>query len=45
MSSPDNLPNFTNPLESNIEAVYENPDFKESTSKTDSMNFVEAMSK
>ena len=44
-SSPDNLPNFTNTLLSNIEEVYDTFNFKEATSKTDRMDFLEATRK
>ena len=44
-SSPDNLPNFTNPLASIMEAVNDTFTFKEATSQPDRMDFVEAKRK
>ena len=43
--SPDNLPNFTNPLVSRIEAVNYTFTFKYATSQPDRLEFVEAMRK
>ena len=44
-SSPGNLPNFTNPLDSSIEAGNDNFTFKEATIQPDRLEFVEAMRK
>ena len=44
-SSPDNLPNFTNPLDLSKEAGNDNFTFNESTSQPDRMNLVEATRK
>ena len=44
-SSPDNLPNFINPLSSNKEAGNNNFTSKEATSQLDRIDFVEAMRK
>ena len=45
MSSPENLPNLTNPLASNIEDGDETFTLKESTSKPYGLDFVEATTK
>ena len=44
-SSQYNLPNLTNPLDSDIEAGNDTLTFKESTSQPDRLDFVEAMRK
>ena len=44
-SPPENIPNFTNPLVSNIEEVNATFTFNESTSQPDRMDFVEAKRK
>ena len=44
-SSPDNLPNLTNHLVSNIEEVNYTFTFKESTSQPERLDFVEKMRK
>ena len=44
-SSPDNPPNFTNPLTSNIEAGDDTFTFKEATSQSEELEFVEEMRK
>ena len=42
-SSPENITNFANPLNSNIEAGIETFTFKETTSQPESLDFVEAL--
>ena len=44
-SYPDNLPNFTNPLASNIKPRNDTFNFKEVTSQPDRLDFFEAMRK
>ena len=44
-SSPDNLPNFTNPMASIMEAVNDTFTFKEATSQPDRLDFVESIRK
>ena len=44
-SSPDNLPNFTNLLDSNIEVGNDTSTFNEATSQPDRLYFVNSMRK
>ena len=44
-SSPNNIPNFTNPLVSNMETYNETFNFKETTSQTYRLDFVEVIKK
>ena len=44
-SSPENLPNFTNPMASNVELVNDSFNFKKATSQPDRLEFVEARRK